>query len=281
MAIPVNLPAGALEALHAYLLLKVERPGRARLMPTGFENYGPSLDELANYVHPLMFDTGIDGVDYGIAGSCFLVRCRDQTFVITADHCLTDGNGNDVRIALNPVTKSFLPLKQLHRAQSNPRKQDWADVAVFEAAPEMLTAEEQRHLRVLNLDPLRIHEMRLKPDAKLVIPSFPKCLNEIDYSRFVIHTQRYLPSGNYSQATNRPGVHLMAFDEIAQIEHPDGMSGSPVFFIEEYPEAHHFGFLGMVIKASKLLKQAEFICAPVIFQMLERIISEKLSSPTS
>jgi hypothetical protein len=97
----------------------------------------------------------------------------------------------------------------------------------------------------------------------------------VDYDRFVIHTQRYLPSGNYKKATERTGIYLMDFDELAQIEHPDGMSGSPVFFIENHKEAHYFGFLGMVIKASKLLSHAEFIGGPAIFQMLDKIIQDQ------
>ncbi|HEV2327730.1 MAG TPA: hypothetical protein VGY56_02955 [Verrucomicrobiae bacterium] len=50
---------------------------------------------------------------------------------------------------------------------------------------------------------------------------------------------------------------------------------SPVFFVENHPEAHYFGFLGMVIKASKFLLQAQFIGGPIIFQMLDKIIEDQ------
>jgi len=48
---------------------------------------------------------------------------------------------------------------------------------------------------------------------------------------------------------------------------------SPILFIEDHPKAHHFGFLGMIIKASKFFKQAEFFGSPVIFQMLDKILA--------
>jgi hypothetical protein len=272
--IPPILPPPELkaEALRDYLLLKFQRPGRTRLMPDGFEDFGPSIREIAGYVHPLMFDTEIENIDYGIAGSCFLVHYRGQLFVITANHCLTAENGNDVRIALDPVTKSFLPLKQLHRGQSIPPNQDYADLAIFEAAPEIMEAKEQQRLHALQLDSLKNPEMKIKVDAKLLVPGFPKCLNEVDYDRFVIHTQRYLPSGDYCGSAGRPGIHRMAFHELEQITWPDGMSGSPVYLVENHPEAHFFGLLGMLIRAHRYRKIAEFIGADVIFAALDKII---------
>ena len=69
----------------------------------------------------------------------------------------------------------------------------------------------------------------------------------------------------------------MSLDEMEKVESGDGMSGSPVLFVEEHPEAHYFGFLGMVIKGSKFWLQKEFIAAPVIFQMLDQIIRENAS----
>jgi hypothetical protein len=64
----------------------------------------------------------------------------------------------------------------------------------------------------------------------------------------------------------------MEFDELEQIDWPDGMSGSPVFFVEEHPEAHFFGLLGVLIKAD-WSRNAQFIGADVLFQFLEQIIA--------
>ena len=119
--------------------------------------------------------------------------------------------------------------------------------------------------------------MILQQGAKLVVPGYPKCLNGVDYERFVIHNKQYFLSGHYQEST-RPGIHLMSIDEMEQVESGDGMSGSPVLFVENHPEAHYFGFLGMVIKGSKFLLQKEFIIAPVLFDMLDRIISQDIDS---
>ena len=53
------------------------------------------------------------------------------------------------------------------------------------------------------------------------------------------------------------------------------MSGSPVFFVEEHPEAHFFGLLGILIKAQRLGRDAEFVGADVLFRFLELIIAAR------
>lgn len=270
-----HLPSPFQEATEAYLKMQFLRPGRCRLFANGYEQYGPSLNSLGYCVNPLIFeDNSVIEEFYGVAGTCFLARYRHRLFAITAQHCLNSDNGDDVRIALNPKTRSFLPLKKLHRAVSKPPKQDFADIAVFEAAPDLLSTEEQESLDALVLDPLRLPAMEIKSDAKLVVPCFPKYLNSVDYDRFVIHTQRYLPSGNYKGSADRPHVHRMEFDSLGEIDWPDGMSGSPVFFVESHPEAHFFGFIGLVIKAQKTGKSAEFIGANVLYRMMDQIIDE-------
>jgi hypothetical protein len=218
-------------------------------------------------------DSSIEEEFYGIAGTCFLAQYRDRLFAITAKHCLAQENGNDVRLALNQETRSFLPLKNLHRAVSNPPNQDFADIAVFEAAPELLEAEARKSLRALTLDHFHVTSMKIKANAKLVVPGFPKFLNAVDYDRFVIHTQRYLSGGSYRGQTDRSGIHNMEFDELEQIDWPDGMSGSPVFFVERHPEAHFFGLLGLLIKAERYGKKAEFIGADVLFRLLDKILA--------
>jgi hypothetical protein len=273
-----TIPTPPPEAIRAYLEMPLNRPGRTRLFANGYERYGTTLKTIGNCTSPLIFEDEFpDGELYGIAGTCFLVCYRNVVFVITAQHCLTPQNGNDVRIALNPETKSFLPLKQLHRAISNPPGQDFADLAVFEAAPELLEYGERAALQFLALDPLRRPTLIIEEDAKLVVPGFPKYLNEVDYNRFVLHTQRYLPSGNYRGPTDRVGVHAMEFDELEHIDWPDGMSGSPVLFVENHPEAHFFGFMGVLIKAERYGKNSEFIGADVLFTLLDQIVEDKLT----
>jgi hypothetical protein len=263
------------EAVRIHLTSAAKLPGRIILVSNGYEEYGQTLIGLGSYAHPLIFETGLDGAEYGIAGSCFLINYRGEHFVLTAKHCLTGSNGNEVRIALNPKTKSFLPLKQLHKAESNPPNQNYADVAIFEAAPELLQAEEQDFLEALQLDDLKLAEFQLKQDTKLVVPGFPKALNEVDYDRYVLHTQRYLPSAEYDGAADRPGIHRMQFDDLSHIDWPDGMSGSPVFFIEDHPDGHYFGFAGMLIRAHQTWRHAEFIGANVLFFMLDTIIAQR------
>jgi hypothetical protein len=169
-----NLPPEAVNALREFLKMKSPRPGRMRLMAEKFGKYGPTITSLASCVHPLIFETDIEGTEYGIAGSCFLAKYKDRLFVITAKHCLTPANGNDVRIALNPKTKTFLPLKQLHRAESNPADQDYADVAIFEAAPENLEHVEQQNLNFIDFNSLFQPKMDIQAGAKLIVIVLPE-----------------------------------------------------------------------------------------------------------
>ncbi len=252
-----------------------QRPGRQRLYAMGHEEYGHTQQSLRNCVFPLIFagdSVEEDEEFYGIAGTVFLVRYRGRMFAVTAQHCLSSGNGDDVRIALNPETGTFLPLKNLHRLRSNPPKQDWADIAIFEAAPELLSVEEQQSRQSLVLDPLRVSTMRIKANANLYVPGFPKYLNGVDYDRSVIHTQGYLTTGKYLRPAGRPHIHVFEFHDLDGIDWVDGMSGSPIFSIEKYPEAHFFGFLGILIKAQKMGTEAEFIDASILYQLFDKVI---------
>jgi hypothetical protein len=69
----------------------------------------------------------------------------------------------------------------------------------------------------------------------------------------------------------------MEFDELEHIDWPDGMSGSPVLFVENHPEAHFFGFMGVLIKAERYGKNSEFIGADVLFTLLDQIVEDKLT----
>lgn len=136
----------------------------------------------------------------------------------------------------------------------------------------MVEAEARNFLHAAALDRLKVSKIQIKSDARLVVAGYPKCLNEIDYDRYVIHNQRYVASGKYRGHTDKRGIHALKFDDLDQITWPDGMSGSPVFFVEDHPEAHFFGFLGMLIKAHRCSTNADFIGADIIFRFLDTII---------
>ena len=202
-----------------------------------------------------------------------MIRYRDKLSVITAKHCINPANGDDIRIVLDRASTVLLPLKYLHRAISDPINQAFADIAVMEAAPESLDTEELSLLKPLELDGLENGLLGVQEKAKLFVPGFPKWLNGVDFDRSIIRTQAYLTGGIYKAPDGRPGIHAMTFDELEWISWPDGMSGSPVFLIEELPEAHYYGFAGMLIEATRVGEEAAFIGADVIYRFLDGVVS--------
>ncbi|HRY49073.1 MAG TPA: trypsin-like peptidase domain-containing protein [Candidatus Paceibacterota bacterium] len=263
-----NITTSSIVNAVTYLVANHRLPGLQILFPSQLKEYGPTIEGLGAFARPLVFDSGLAGYEYAISGTCFLASFRGRNLVITARHCLTGSDGNDVRIACNPVTKSFLPLKQMHRAEGNP---DYCDFVVFEAAPELLSFEEAATIPYLNLDQLRPRTRQVRQGTKLVVPGFPKDLNAVDYGRFVLHEQRYLPSGYFLGPTSETGIYQLSFDHIEHVESIDGMSGSPVFSIEEHNDLHYFGFMGMIIRGSVESRSARFIASEIIFQALNKL----------
>jgi hypothetical protein len=254
----------------SYLVASHRLPGLQLLFPKQFQEFGPSLETLGAFARPLIFDSGVEGYDYGISGTCFLARFRGRKLVITAKHCLKGSDGNDVRIARDSETNSFLPLKQMHKVEGD---SDYCDLVVLEAAPELLSYEESSRIPYLDLDQLKPRTRNIPVGTRLVLPCFPKDLNEVDYDRFVIHEQRYMPAGTFTGRTSDPGIFGITFGELSQVSSIDGMSGCPVFSIEEHSNLHYFGFAGMVIRGSVTSLSARFIASEVIFQALGKLVS--------
>ena len=259
------------ELVAAYMKTVPDRPGLIPLVAELYPECGQTFSGTWKVSYPLIWEDELEGYEYGIAGTGFLVRYRKRLFLVTAGHCLRDGPCDNLRVACNPETKSFLPLQSLHRASTTAEDNDFADLAIFEANPGRLTPAEQSALQYLDLQRLTLGSNYLKIGDRMTTPGFPKGTTYVDFEKVKLVERRYIPSGYYQGPTGDAHIHSLNYSELDQVESIDGMSGSPVLFIKQFPEAHYYGCAGMLIRGGKEAMSGRFIELPVIIHALNRI----------
>jgi hypothetical protein len=263
----------------AYMKTVPNRPGLIPLVAEPYPDCGETFSGTWKVSYPLIWEDELEGYEYGIAGTGFLALYRRRLFLVTAKHCLREGPCNNLRVACNPKTKTFLPLQALHRASTPAEDSDFADLAIFEAKPGLLTSEEQRGLHFLDMRQLALGWRLLEVGDRLTTPGFPKGITYVDFDNAKLVEQRYVPSGLYEGPTDDAHIHRIRFPELNQVESIDGMSGSPALFVKNFPEAHYYGCAGMLIRGGTDALLGRFIELPVIVHALNKICEVPLPGP--
>jgi hypothetical protein len=147
---------------------------------------------------------------------------------------------------------------------------DWADVGMLEASKTALVGESG--VFPLDLDVLLQCEVAPQAGDALVVPGYPKCINDVDYEKSAIKKQAYFPSGKYVGNTSQDGVHRCALSGTTLVDSVDGMSGSPVLSIQFINDLPCFSFVGMVIRGSVTAGHVDFVTAPVLKHILDHFI---------
>jgi hypothetical protein len=222
---------------------------------------------------PLIFESLPEGGEYGIAGSSFLVRYRGRHWVITAGHCLQGGDGRNVRVALNPLTGTFLPLMSLRVGHTPRADSDHADVAIFEAEPERLTPEDQQARVYFDLDQLAGGDGALTPETELITPGYPREHNFVDYDAIAIVATPYAPGGLYAGTTGDVHNHFIHYQALDEVESVQGLSGSPVIMLLRQSGWVYFSLAGMLLRADRNARIGRFVEARALVRLLDRIIA--------
>jgi len=241
------------------------------------------VDDLLQCSKPLLFSNNDDDYPYSMHGTVFLSRYGVRYFGITAQHNLRGRVHESVTIRLQARGRDFVPLKAVHWPPIAPADQEWdfKDFQIFEIESRMVSPADLRSNHFLDLGYFAHLRLALKTSALLVLRGYPSEKNWIDYATKVIRTQSFSPQARFSGDSELRHCGLITDIEPNSVENFDGMSGSPVFQIEQLPGGLGYLFAGVLIRAGRRSRRGRFIYASVIFKALQIIAGLDFSPTTS
>ena len=159
-----------------------------------------NLDESLQCVRPVIFEN--DGSEYPdsvecsfyrMQGTCFLIGHQQTTFVVMAQHVLTNqvSEGSDatylhdqLRILYREGSRDFIPLGTCLYIMGDDK--NYKDLLVLRVASGILDQTQRFNMMVLQVDNLELAmktRLPIQPNAPLITRGYPAQFNYIDFEQ--------------------------------------------------------------------------------------------------
>jgi hypothetical protein len=227
-----------------------------------------------NCATPLIFETEVDDYPYGMAGTGFLIMSNGSFFFLTANHCLTGGDHERLRVPRSFATDDLLELAQFGKpiVPPNETDTDWLDIATFSVMPEGFAQAGDRDALepayLANTDTRHL----LRKGVILTVRGFPKSAPEggIDVDARRIKIQALTCDARFLRATNSVASYELQFVETCPVDDFDHMSGSPVFAnLPDGSGRRLYILVGILLRAGGPDRLGRFVSIEVVKKMLE------------
>ena len=186
------------------------------------------LKHIVTASRQLLFHNHIDGYDYSLGGSSFLVRINSVFYILTAKHVLDNNSysANDALVRYNDKGRDLLPFDdQFTITTKLIDDTDHMDIIFLKVSSNLL--EKNIDIGFFVDLPLKRELPPLKCD-QLLISGFPKDLCQICYKSKTLKHVRKAFTGNNKQLTAYHGIYQFEY-QIEDDVSKNGLSGSPVF----------------------------------------------------
>jgi hypothetical protein len=236
------------------------------------------IADLMKCAKPLIFENKDEEFTYSFAGTCFLASFESRHYAITARHCIQSHNYKSARIRLEPGNLTFLQMVGVY--YPNGKDYDLYDLAAYEIDSRGIPSAEVVRAHFLDLDYYsKMPVDFLTSDSILALRGCPSEINQVDYEDNVIRTKEFATDGFYDGPAEEKGCSRIRFINLESIESLDGLSGSPVFNLNEIEEKQysHF-FAGVFIRGTKGSLLGRFINAEVVYAFLNLVGRQKRAS---
>jgi hypothetical protein len=218
----------------------------------------------------IIWETGLEGYDYSVTGSCFPLRYKNSLYIVTALHVLRN-------LCREPKDMMYIVGSDKRNAFSYDlfifgneqlgKKNDFCLSRVTN--PELMGALKFGSIFDLEKDLLSISADSLHD---LYIRGYPEELkgNFVDYDSGKISTQAYMTNGfERIRQIDEPGCSCIKMKTPVDLKfnnNPNGMSGSPVYGINK---ALKPGICGIMIGYNKFTDEYLIINASSILDSLK------------
>jgi hypothetical protein len=232
-------------------------------------------------VRQLIFESEWEGFPYGMHGSGFLAF-EETLFLITAAHCLQEGQQNTLRVPIRPGDAKVMAFAKFMTFMVPGEESHDLDIAVLSIKPD--TWVDRHDLRqaaipipqTFSLESI-LNEVRGKclgvESVVLRAVGFPRDAQQsrIDLAQSRIVSQPMELVFRYSGRSEVTNRHLGTVVH-SPLENLDGMSGSPVVLRTTRPEEapRRYVFVGMLVRAAPSV--VEFVSDELIRDALQRAV---------
>ena len=200
-----------------------------------------NIEHLLQATKPILFETNDEESPYGLCGTCYPVKYKNDLFIVSAFHCY-DNFEVDPKNTLYPRPEdpnSFFAFDKKVRAKAVQSKDKKHDDQIFLRVAKSHHSDSEID-KVIALDLADSFNSQLPTSNEIKdirVRGYPfGCPNyKIDYDRNKIHQQAYTTNGILS-------VNKASYDFCYYIEmitpipvgmSPNGMSGSPIYGITQ------------------------------------------------
>lgn len=247
--------------------------------------YSLRLPEIADpqiAVRQLIFETEWKEFPYGMHGSGFLALFDEMLFLITAAHCIQEGQQNTLRVPIRPGDAQVMTFGKFMTFLIPSEESRDLDIAVLSIKPgSWVDRHDLREDAIPITKTFSLESIVRRVEAKnldvesivLRAVGFPRNAQEsrIDLREGRIVSQPMEVVFRYSRpsvVTNRH-IGVIASSPLADL---DGMSGSPVVLRTTQPDEapRRYVFVGMLVRASPSV--VEFVSGELIRDALQRAV---------
>lgn len=231
------------------------------------------LKQLLNCAWPLVFMDSRSG-DQSFGGTCFVIERYGHYYVLTARHCIERSfDPENVAILCGPDPSCPISFKVWHRFKTGSLLDtDQGDIAVFEIDNQNSSPAEISRLQPFTVDPRSAGITTLPQDFFLIVHGYPIALSAYSYDVKTWLRESYYFRARYSGETKYNGISRLTFDECGELNHLDGISGSPVFALAQRTDrVLKCALAGMVIRGSVESKSALFIRSAILIRAIVSI----------
>ncbi|MGD9212513.1 MAG: hypothetical protein PVI90_17150 [Desulfobacteraceae bacterium] len=224
---------------------------------------------------PILYETGYEEWPYAYAGSCFPVRWQNNLYIVSAFHCYKNHQvkPEDTLYPIPTNTQSFFGFCCKLRASVNEAKdlkhydqillQVAADIHSAEQISSVVASDLSDAGSVISLSDQKIRDVWLR-GYLLENP-----VHAIEYERNNIRQQAYVTNGYLSSRKSMfDFCHMLKVrTPVPEGLSPNGMSGSPVYAIDQ---SYRDRFAGTVIEYNSYTDEFLVIDSSVLQELLRR-----------
>lgn len=234
---------------------------------SSYEEVGLAV-ELRKFVRPVHFAQG-EGLPWGF-GTAIIVQCKSDFFIVTARHVLENQQAKveDFRVRLDgeniaiPVC-SFSKVKVSDGSPSSSPED--LDVIIFKVDQELYKSVSQNPLVSYCTESSVCSSYFIPDGAELLVVGYPEIENRYDYDAEKINDPIAFKFGAKSASIIGEPVFMFSGEPFNKTY--NGMSGSPVFWIED----EVLKIAGMVLRGTASSGHLHYVDFNVVFTAIAKI----------
>lgn len=220
--------------------------------------------DLLNCARPILFENDDEEFKYSLGGTAFIVKFRNHLYVITAKHVLTSFSKQEkdfswwkqFQVQYYPDKTGYIPMTALYVIEHEITDDtDQFDLAIFQ-----VDDIKQNKKLFQNHQPYELLESEgftaFNSNSKFIFRGFPSEQRSICYEKKQIHHSAFRGEGEYLEHTEYTNIHKLKLKGKSLLTTLNGLSGSPIFQINEKSQE---AFAGVLIRGSSESTLAYFL----------------------